>query len=254
MKKLFTEINRCLFEPEIWKDITCYNIKDNTYEISSYGNIRRKEDKYPIKQQILCNEYGYYRSAHFQTNDSGRKTKTMLVHRIVAETFCYKDNELKTQVNHIDNNGLNNYYKNLEWVTPEYNTNYVNQCILSNIEIYNIYNDISNNYNNLEILSKYDMDVSNENIYLLNTIRCVYINNQYIQYDINKIRYNHSLYNNEQIHTMCSLIEKGYNYKQIAEVMGVPLDTRKQRRHFAEYIRQIRSRITFKQISKNYNW
>jgi hypothetical protein len=40
------------------------------------------------------------------------------VHRIVAES--YLDNQ-KKEVNHIDGNKLNNFYKNLEWVTSSEN-------------------------------------------------------------------------------------------------------------------------------------
>jgi hypothetical protein len=40
----------------------------------------------------------------------------IFVHRIVAETYCYKADE-SFEVNHIDGNIINNHYKNLEWVS-----------------------------------------------------------------------------------------------------------------------------------------
>lgn len=50
----------------------------------------------------------------------GGKTKTFLVHRMVAE--LYIDNtDNKTEVNHIDGNKLNNHFSNLEWVTKKEN-------------------------------------------------------------------------------------------------------------------------------------
>ena len=46
------------------------------------------------------------------------------VHRLVSYIFVYKPIEFthKYVVNHIDNNRLNNYFKNLEWCTSNENT------------------------------------------------------------------------------------------------------------------------------------
>jgi hypothetical protein len=49
------------------------------------------------------------------------KSKTVQVHRLVAETYLKRD-DLNLQVNHIDENKLNNSLKNLEWVTPQKNS------------------------------------------------------------------------------------------------------------------------------------
>ena len=45
------------------------------------------------------------------------------IHRLVAETFIPKPNNL-SQVNHKDENKKNNHIDNLEWCTPKYNINY----------------------------------------------------------------------------------------------------------------------------------
>ena len=47
------------------------------------------------------------------------------VHRLVAETYIPNPLNLPF-VNHIDGNPKNNNYKNLEWCTEKYNTNYGN--------------------------------------------------------------------------------------------------------------------------------
>ena len=44
------------------------------------------------------------------------KHKLHSIHRLVAEAFC-KNPDSKHQVDHIDNNKMNNHYKNLRWTT-----------------------------------------------------------------------------------------------------------------------------------------
>lgn len=51
------------------------------------------------------------------------KIKTFRIHRLVAEMFIKNPNGL-TQINHKDENKLNNRVDNLEWCTPKYNVNY----------------------------------------------------------------------------------------------------------------------------------
>lgn len=53
-------------------------------------------------------------------NDGTRKMHT--IHRLVAEAFLEKTDDLKTDVNHLDLKKDNNHYTNLEWCTKSENS------------------------------------------------------------------------------------------------------------------------------------
>ena len=98
-------------EKEIWKDIEGY---EGLYQISNLGRIR----KYIILRQFLSHK-GYLTTQLSKEN----KSKTFLVHRLVAKTFIPKIDG-KNQINHKDGNKINNKVENLEWCTQKENINY----------------------------------------------------------------------------------------------------------------------------------
>ena len=111
---------------EIWKEITDFPI----YEVSNTGKFRVKDHYVKIfnkhnrliKQHIIntpLNNAGY-KIAQMRYNGKIRNTT---IHRLVAETFIPNPNNY-TQVNHKDENKLNNAVDNLEWCTKKYNMNY----------------------------------------------------------------------------------------------------------------------------------
>ncbi|WAX12429.1 DNA endonuclease [Enterococcus phage EC55P1] len=90
------------------------------YEVSNLGNVKSlKYGKVRLLKPYLSSS-GYL---YVDLCGLGEPRKTVSVHRIVAETFI-PNNEGLPQVNHKDENPLNNYSHNLEWCTQLYNMQY----------------------------------------------------------------------------------------------------------------------------------
>lgn len=106
-------------EKEIWKDIKGY---EGNYQASSFGRIKRNKTFkfgkiYPeIIMKTRYNGMGYKIVNLFKE----KKQKTFLVHRLVASTFLFNEDNLKV-VNHKDGIKSNNKIENLEWVTRSEN-------------------------------------------------------------------------------------------------------------------------------------
>lgn len=102
---------------EIWKDIPEY---EGLYQVSNLGRIKSLQN-YRGKGNILKQRIkkGYY-TIGLRKN---AKRKWYLTHRLVAQAFIPNPNNLP-QINHIDENKLNNNVDNLEWCTVKYNNTY----------------------------------------------------------------------------------------------------------------------------------
>ena len=97
----------------MWKTVA----NNPLYEVSDRGEVRTIATGH-IKAQ-KTNKYGY---ASVCLSNSG-KTTHPTVHRLVAEAFIPNPDGLP-QVNHKDENKLNNSVENLEWCTAYYNSHY----------------------------------------------------------------------------------------------------------------------------------
>lgn len=127
---------------EIWKDIPNY---EGIYQASNLGNIRVlifhnnicvKNKIHLLKQQV--DKYGRKRVMLYKNG----KPKLYQVHTLIANTFLNKSeykkmkyddkNNIdisKLEINHKDENPLNNCVNNLEWCTHSYNMHYGNIAI-----------------------------------------------------------------------------------------------------------------------------
>lgn len=111
----------------IWKSLNSFEqVIDNYYEVSEYGDIRIINSGELIKLRIKKFKKGkcYYIASLLTVDEYFDR---FLVHRIVAHVFNeipekYRNKNVYLVPDHLDNNGLNNYYKNLEWKTRGENT------------------------------------------------------------------------------------------------------------------------------------
>lgn len=102
-------------EKEIWKEIF-----NGEYKISNYGRCisYKVYSTGKLLTPMLCTA-GYYQ---YQLRIDGHR-KVYMAHVLVAEAFVPNPYG-KIEVNHKDECKTNNYFENLEWVTPKENCNY----------------------------------------------------------------------------------------------------------------------------------
>ena len=116
---------------EIWKDIKDY---EGLYQISNLGRVKRLAytrkicpkgtEQYDVHfKEHLKSTFIMNRGYQTVTLCKNSKLKSHHIHRLVAEAFLDNPKNLP-QVNHKDENKLNNKVENLEWCTPSYNNNY----------------------------------------------------------------------------------------------------------------------------------
>lgn len=107
---------------EEWRDIPGY---EGRYQVSDLGRVKRLSFLnvwgYLWPEIILkqCEWYGY-KVVWLSYRNIRKKYK---VHRLVAMAFLTNTNS-KEFVNHIDRDRRNNTLSNLEWVTPQENTDH----------------------------------------------------------------------------------------------------------------------------------
>lgn len=113
-------INMQELEDEIWKR---YN---DTLEVSNHGKVRTIERyvygrgyKDTVTRRLIKSKLRVIQYQHKYPSIRDRK-QFLRVHRMVAEIFIPNPNN-KPEVNHLDCNKLNTYYKNLEWSTRKEN-------------------------------------------------------------------------------------------------------------------------------------
>ena len=119
---------------EQWLDIVGY---EGLYKVSNFGRVKSLERKIPFKDRSGKDNERIQYSRIVRVHNNGRgylfallwkngDVKREYVHRIVASAFILNPQNLP-QVNHKDENKLNNQADNLEWCTSKYNNHYNNR-------------------------------------------------------------------------------------------------------------------------------
>lgn len=108
---------------EEWKPVKDF---EGLYMISNMGRLCSVGGDRPTKNGHI-RHYNWYIHAVYETRGYNKQTlyskdksKSVMVHRLVAEAFI-PNPENKSQVDHIDGNKLNNKASNLRWTTPSEN-------------------------------------------------------------------------------------------------------------------------------------
>lgn len=96
-----------------WKKIK----KFKNYKVSKDGRVMNSKTKLILQPKI--NSCGY---AQVELSKNG-KSKKYLIHRLVAFAFLGKK-LFKKEINHKNENKLDNRVENLEWCNHKYNMNY----------------------------------------------------------------------------------------------------------------------------------
>ena len=113
---------------EEWRDVVGY---EGLYQVSNHGRVksldrqvRNKNGMTLIRGQILSPGHVGYKGQYCQVALwKENQKKLYLVHRLVAVAF-HPNPDNMPEVNHIDENTLNNRADNLEWITMERNKRY----------------------------------------------------------------------------------------------------------------------------------
>ena len=110
-------------EGEVWKDVKGY---EGQYQVSDKGNVRSVArinhigSKYSGRTLKPRHQSGGYLQVGLYKNG---KVKNKYIHRLVVEAFIHNPNNFP-EVNHLDENKINNELSNLEWCDSSYNSNY----------------------------------------------------------------------------------------------------------------------------------
>lgn len=152
----------------MWKDINGY---EGLYQVNEFGDVRSIKRNKNIFKSVTNS--GYYQVKLYKDS----KSKNFYVHRLVSEAFIDNPNNYK-EVNHKDENKLNNQVENLEWCDRIYNEHYNNKhkkTVEKITNTYNVYKDgklIQSNKNFRELFVLLEHNAKSINSFNSNICLC----------------------------------------------------------------------------------
>lgn len=253
------------FYEEKWVLITddiVTNITENKYIVSNYGFISNinYNQHHMVYSPKRCGPFN--NRLYINLTDKYGKGLLIIIARIVAKAFCpgYAPG---LEVNHIDGNPSNNYYKNLEWVNRSENIRhaYDNNLIQSVVDE-NIVRQICM-YLEQDILSAEEIaEVTGLNLISKNPIALISAVKkksiwQHISKDYNIPQGRHGrLFTDDQIGRICSMLEfdVSMNAATILNTLGVIPKDITEFRKYSSTIAAIRHHRKYTNISSNYSF
>lgn len=265
-KTIDNNITNHLFKypDEEFKNINFENILKNRYEISNYGRVYSKDRNKFLSLQK--NSSGYDVVNIYGIENNNIKLKRRFVHRLVANEFCENNDENRIYVNHIDSDRSNNHYINLEWCTHQENMDHMksqgcikrgednHNAIFTNDEVHTICKMLEKGFNYREIAEFIGKEFTESVASQIGGIRRK-INWNHISdlYNIPPI-VKHNIREDEIVHKICSMMEKGVSDKEIAiNLYNVDPENKKELSKYYKFFYKLKSRTRYKRIVEQYN-
>lgn len=249
---------------EVWAPITndiVPGIVENKYIVSNYGFISNID--YSNHGQVYSFNYlGQFNNrAYVNLSLADGSGILALVSRIVAKCFV-PGYAIGLEVNHKDGNPINNYYRNLEWVTRSENIRhaYDNNLIQSLVDEETVHKICKlleeDKLSAIEIAVATGLDLISSNpIALISAIKkgklwCHISKN----YKIPLGRHGR-IFNDDQINEICSILEKdGINTTTIDIVNKLGIEVNGSMQKYNNIISAIKHKRRYTYISNNYTF
>lgn len=168
---------------EIWKTIE----NARNYEVSNLGQIRNIKTKQVLIGSQTGKRNGVWRYKTHGLQVNGKRIFT-LTHRLVAQTFVPNPNN-QPQVNHIDENKLNNIASNLEWVSNKENSRHSNNVKIKQLDLNG---NLIKVWNSLYEIGDYGYNKPNVSMCLNKKLNGKYLVTQYKNYKWEYVQENDS--------------------------------------------------------------